>query len=159
MNSEHTQFSGADWQTNRRSLAQLLLTLDGMQAFTYGMAAGRAMPESAALCFDIDAESLDEKEQLRVLGELARDALAEADFLAADLEADDVPARIRWSLVEARQLLFCVRELASEAREALNYKNMDDVPAAVVMEFADNLRRVKMLLTGLDEASSGAEAA
>lgn len=149
----HT-FSGADWQTERRSLAQLLFTLDGMQTFVYGMEAGGAMILGSAIGFGNSDSAMDETDQLRVLADLAQDALIEIDMLMADLAADDIAARTRWNVVEARQLTMCLRELAVEAREAMQFQNLADIPQGVMMEFVDSLRRIKLLLVGAgsDEA-------
>ncbi|MGE3769367.1 MAG: hypothetical protein AB7G06_00245 [Bdellovibrionales bacterium] len=153
MSSDITTFDGADWQTDRRALAQLLSAIDEMQAFTYGLTAGEAMGAGTIIGFDLDKGALDESAQLAMMADMAQEALISIDGLAADLAAGDVPARTRWNLVEARQLMFCVRSLAAEAREAIMFNHLREIPAGVLMEFDNSFRRIKLLLTNIDDVS------
>jgi len=159
MSKDNELHSGADWQTSRKTLAQLLFTLDGMQDFTYGMQSGGSMIAGTQISFNGDMDSLDEAEQLRVMADLSQDGLIEIDMLCADLAADAVSPRARWSVVEARQHLTCIRALATEAREAMLFQSLKEIPAGVLIEFADSLRRIKLLLLGAEETARAEAAA
>lgn len=141
-------FHGIDWHTNHAALAKLLGTLDAMQTLLLGFG---------------EAE-LPEQEQLRVLADLAAEARVELDFVAADqLVRYGTSARhyalmggpalqATWSIVEADELVQALFALAHEARAAMRHQRMSHMPETVTLDLSDLLRRVKLLLTSLDDA-------
>lgn len=130
-------FNGMDWHTNHVSLARVLTTLDTMQALVLGF-----MGELA----------LEEMDQMKVLAEMACEARVELDFVAADcIGTFPHDMQVAWSLVEADELVCAVRDLANEARAAMRHQQLDEMPETVTLDLAENLRRIKLLLTSVED--------
>lgn len=126
-----------DWYTQRPALARVLTTLDSMQTMVLGFMGEVEMAE---------------QEQLKVLAEMASEARIEMDFVAAEVtNAYPVDLQTGWSMVEAYELLTGLRELAIEARDAMRHQHLDEMPEMVTLDLAENLRRIKLLLAGIEE--------
>lgn len=133
-------FHGIDWHTTQASLARVLTTLDTMQTLVLGF---------------MSELELGEADQLKLLAELACEARAELDFLAADsvgrYPASSNQLQAMWSLVEVNELMAAMRDLANEARAAMRHQHLDDMPDTVTLDLSENLRRIKLLLASFDD--------